>query len=244
MRYEILGPTRVVGGAGACSVSAPKMEVLLAALLVNADQVVSVEQLHTEIWQDGGPRRASATLQVYISQLRKFLRAAGHGGNPILKRPCGYLLAVGADHLDVRVFTRLLREGRAHAREARYEAARAAFQTALSLQRGPVAGELSCGPIVNQLRAWFAEALVECNEALIDAELALGCHRETVGRLYCLTAQHPYNETFYGQLMRALFHCGRRADALTVYRSAGSRLMIDLGVEPSRGLREIHESIL
>jgi DNA-binding SARP family transcriptional activator len=244
MKYEILGPIRVVNGAGVHTIGAPKMEVLLAALLVNADQVLTVDQLRTEIWEDGAPRRASATFQVYISQLRKFLRLAGRTGNPIVRRDAGYLLDLSADELDLRAFTQLMHQGREYARTKRHEASKAAFEAALRLQRGPMAGDLSCGPIVNQFRAWVSEAVLECNEALIDAELALGCHRETVGRLYSLTTEHPYNETFYGQLMRALDRSGRRAEALKVYRSAGRRLMIDLGIGPSPGLREIHDSIL
>jgi DNA-binding SARP family transcriptional activator len=244
MRYEILGPIRVVDGGRAYTLGAPKMEVLLAALLVNADQVLTVDQLRTEIWEDDAPRRALATFQVYISQLRKFLRQAGSAGNPIVRRESGYQLTLGADELDVRVFTRLMRQGREHARHHRYEAAKGAFQAALRVQHGPVVGDLGCGPVINQFRSWFAEAVLECQEALIDAELALGCHRETVGRLYSLTTEHPYNETFYGQLMRALDRSGRRAEALKVYRSAGSRLMVDLGIGPSPGLREIHDSLL
>ncbi|NUP53701.1 MAG: AfsR/SARP family transcriptional regulator [Catenulispora sp.] len=244
MRYEILGPIRVVNGSGVYTLGAPKMEVLLAALLVNADQVLTVDQLRTEIWEDDAPRRALATFQVYISQLRKFLRQAGGTGNPIVRREAGYQLVLGADELDVRVFTQLMRAGREYARAGRHEAARGAFSSALRLHHGPVVGDLGCGPVINQFRTWACEAVLECHEALIDAELALGCHQETVGRLYSLTTEHPYNETFYGQLMRALDRSGRRAEALKVYRSAGSRLMVDLGIGPSPGLREIHDSIL
>jgi DNA-binding SARP family transcriptional activator len=62
------------------------------------------------------PRRAAATLQVYVSQLRKFLGRAEELDSPIVTRPAGYFLRVGADEVDLHAFTRLLRDGRGHAR--------------------------------------------------------------------------------------------------------------------------------
>src|SRR5260221_14189978 len=92
VRYEILGPLRVVDEEGNSFISARKIEVLLALLLIRADQVVPTDQLITEIWGEWAPRRANAGLHVNISQLRKFLHRPGRPGSPIETRPPGYLL--------------------------------------------------------------------------------------------------------------------------------------------------------
>jgi SARP family transcriptional regulator, regulator of embCAB operon len=220
------------------------MQVLLAALLINSDLTVTVDQLTTEIWGNAAPRRAVATLQVYVSQLRKFLAHAGEPDSPIVTRPAGYFLHVGPDEVDLHTFTRLLRDGRGYARAGQHEDARAAFEAALGLYRGPALLELYGGPIVNQFAAWLEEARLECIELLNESELALGCHREMVGNLYSLSVKHPFRETFYRQLMLALYRSERQADALKVYQAARVVLMGELGVEPCRRLRDLQRAIL
>jgi predicted ATPase len=51
-------------------------------------------------------------------------------------------------------------------------------------------------------------------------------------------------ERVRGQLMLALYRCGRQADALAVYQSARRELVEQLGIEPSPPLRELEQSIL
>lgn len=45
MRYEVLGPLRVVDGDDCSFISARKIETVLAVLLIRADQVVAFDQL-------------------------------------------------------------------------------------------------------------------------------------------------------------------------------------------------------
>ncbi len=242
MRYEVLGPLRVVKDGEVLGLSARKMEIVLAALLIRADQVVSVEQLITEVWGGSRPRRVHAALYVYISQLRKMLGAGSP--SPIVTRAPGYLLRTGTDEFDLHVFQRLADEGRAHARDGRHEEARAAFAAALGLWRGPALGELREGPIINGFAIWLEENRLECNELLVESSLRLGRHRELVSGLQRLIGEHPLHEAFYRQLMLALWRCERRADALTVYQTARTTLSRELGLEPGIRLRELQRSIL
>jgi DNA-binding SARP family transcriptional activator len=78
----------------------------------------------------------------------------------------------------------------------------------------------------------------------VEAGLTLGQHRELVGRLFSLTTEYPLRETFYRQLMLALYRSERQADALAVYRSARRTLQEQLGLEPGRALRELQRAIL
>jgi DNA-binding SARP family transcriptional activator len=225
------------------TVSARKVEIVLATLLIRANQVVSIEQLSTEIWGEHPPQRATAALYVYISQLRKLLSPATGGPGPIITRAPGYLLRFDRDELDLAVFESLVARGREFMREQRYEAARAEFERALAMWRGPVLSDLREGPIINGFAFWLEEIRLECNEMLVEAKLRLGRHRELVSVLRQLTAEHPLHEAFYRQLMLALDHSERRADALDVYAKARATLQRELGLEPGPHLRELWRSI-
>ncbi len=244
MRYELLGPLRVIDEHGPSFISAPKVEVLLAALLIRADQLVPADQLVSELWDDKAPRRATAGLHVYVSQLRKFLGRPGRPGSPIVTRPPGYQLQLGPDEVDLHDFLRLAKEGREHARLGCPDGAADRFERALALWRGPVLGDMRRGPMVEGFATWLAEERLECCELMVDAHLALGRHREVVGQLYALTVDYPLREAFYRQLMLALYRAERQADALRVYQSARRTLDRELGVEPCRPLRDLHRAIL
>ncbi|POM22533.1 Transcriptional regulatory protein EmbR [Actinomadura rubteroloni] len=244
MRYEILGPLRVVDGDDVLTISAHKMEVLLATLLIRSGQVVSLDQLITEIWNHDPPKRATAALYVYISQLRKLLSGGGRATSPIRTRTPGYQLCPGGDELDLEQFQDLVNAGRQATRAGRHEQAVAAYREALGLWRGPVLSELRDGPIVTGFVSWLEEVRLECSEKLVESSLALGWHREVIGFLYAQVTEHPLHEAFYRQLMQALYRSERRADALNVYQLARTTLREQLGLEPGRALRETQQSIL
>lgn len=244
MRYEILGTTRVVSGNRCLEISTRKIEMLLVLLLGRANRAISTSQIMHGIWGDNAPRRAKAALHVYISQLRKILHELGGFQDRIVTQPSGYLLRVDAGELDADLFQRYVHEGRAHSSQRRHEAASRTFEQALRHWRGPLSWAGECGPDLAAFASRLEELRAESTEQLIDAQLELGCHRELVGRLYTLTGQYPLRETFYRQLMLALYRSERRADALDVYRTARQVLRYELRVEPGRPLQQLHREIL
>ncbi|HWE88006.1 MAG TPA: AfsR/SARP family transcriptional regulator [Pseudonocardiaceae bacterium] len=244
MTYQILGALRVAKDGDVATVGARKVNALLAVLLIRANQVVSAEALSQELWGDNPPRRATAGLHVYVSQLRKFLADTVSRPNPLVTRAPGYLIQVGTDELDLLVFRRLVHEGRTHMRARRYDEASRAFGSALDLWRGPVLDDLQDGEIVRRFVTWVEELRLECTEMLVEADLALGRHRELVGFLHGLVSEYPLHEAFYRQLMLVLYRCERRAEALRAYHIARETLTTELGLEPGRPLRELHHAIL
>jgi DNA-binding SARP family transcriptional activator len=218
--------------------------MVLALLLVRADQVISTDQLISELWGERPPRRANATIHVYVSQLRKFLAAAGWPADSIVTQAPGYMLRTGSCALDVNEFQQLLDAGRMAARAGLHCEAVEKFEAAVALWRGPALGDLRHGPIVNAFATWVDELRLECLELLIESYLELGRHREAVGRLYSLTAEFPLREAFWRQLMLALYRSGCRVEALGAYRMVRQKLRAELGLEPCRALREVQSAIL
>ena len=245
MRYEILGPVRV-GGAGAVwTIGAPKLDALLAALLIRADQVVGPHRLIHEVWGREAPRHAGSGLHHYIAQLRKFLARAGHPGRPIVARTHGYMLHLGpSDEFDGRDFLEAARAGRTLAREGRHEEVVARLEDALALWRGPVLGGLTGASIMAGYALWLNQTRAECTELLVESMLELGRHREVVGRLYALVAEYPLHEAFHRQLMLALYRSERGPDALRAYESAQQVIKSGLGLEPDLELRALRTAIL
>ncbi|KUJ65661.1 activator protein [Streptomyces albus subsp. albus] len=243
MRYEILGPLRVVDERGGSYVRAEKLAVVLAVLLIRAEKMVTAEQLMTEIWGERLPQRATAGIHVYISRLRKFLRRPGQS-SPIVTRPGGYLLNTVSDEFDLELFQQLVTEGRKSARDGQHVEASVCFEQALGLWRGPVLGELRPGPITEGFLKWISEMRIECTELLVDSQLELGRYDELIDRLSPLVAEYPLREKFHWQLMLALHRCDRRDDALRTYESARSMLDRELGLEPGPKLRELHQAVL
>jgi DNA-binding SARP family transcriptional activator len=81
-------------------------------------------------------------------------------------------------------------------------------------------------------------------EDRVEADLACGLHASLTAELDGLVASHPLRERLTGQRMLALYRCGRQAEALAGYRELRARLSDELGIDPSAGLRRLHESIL
>jgi len=244
MRYELLGPLRIVSEGQNFELRSHKMQVLLATLLVRYDQVVPVERLLGELWGGNPPRRADASLHVYISQLRKFISGISGTQSAILTKSPGYLLGLGGAEFDFEKFHVLLARGRELLGGGCPEEAVAVLSEALDLHRGQVLGGLASGPTVDNFATMAEELRLECLELLVEANLAIGRHREMIGLLYSLTAEHPLREVFYRLLMSALHRCGRSADALRAYHRARALIVDELGVDPGRPLRDLYQVIL
>src|SRR5207248_1404861 len=76
------------------------------------------------------------------------------------------------------------------------------------------------------------------------ADLDLGRHAELIVELSPIVRADPLAERTAGQLMRALYHAGRRGDALELYRTVSRATLATLGVEPGAELRWLHERVL
>ena len=118
------------------------------------------------------------------------------------------------------------------------------LREALALWRGPPLADLAFEPFAQAEIARLEEQRLAALEARVEADLAAGRHAALVGELQRLVAANPTRERLAGQLMLALYRCGRQAEALEAYRDARRRLVADVGVEPGPELRRLQEAIL
>jgi DNA-binding SARP family transcriptional activator len=225
VEFRILGPLEVVENGQALDLGGRKQRILLAALLIEANRVVSSDQLIEALWPERPPETAQKALQVYVSQLRKLL-----GRDRLETRAPGYRLCVEAGELDLERFHELRAEGK--------------LAEALSLWRGPPWSEFAYQPFAQTEIAWLEELRLACLEDHLDADLAAGRHVGLVGELEALAHEHPLRQRLRAQLMLALYRSGRDAEALDAYRETRGVLVEDLGIEPRRELQELQQRIL
>jgi DNA-binding SARP family transcriptional activator len=223
-------------------VTARRQQVLLALLLLNGNRVVRLESMRDALWGADPPATARSQVQTCISSLRRTLTGAGLGDR-IRVRGTGYAIELAPQELDLTVFDDLALRGRSALAANRPQVARTAFRSALALWRGePLAGIDSAVVAASRLR--IAERRVELIEDCFDAELELGQHREVVGEMLAMVAEHPLRERFVGQLMTALYRCGRQVEALAAYRELRRTFVEELGLEPGPEVRQLHQDIL
>jgi DNA-binding SARP family transcriptional activator len=234
MEFRILGPLQVLDEGRELPLGGAKQRALLALLLLDPNRVVSRDRLIDELWGASPPDTARTALQVYVSQLRKAL-----GQDLILTQPPGYLIRVSDGELDLHRFERLVATARAE------EPAKAArlLREGLALWRGAPLAELS-DSFAPAERARLEEQRLAALEQRIQADLALGRHAEMVPELEGLVREHPLRERLRGQLMLALYRCGRQADALEVYRTGRRLLDEELGLKPDDELQRLEKAIL
>ncbi len=188
MEFRILGPLEVVQDDQPVRLDRQRLRALLAYLLLHANEPVSADTLIDQVWGPEAPKTASASLQNYISRLRKAL-----GPELLLSRPPGYLLRVDPERFDLARFERLAAE----ARGAEPRERTAKLRAALSLWRGRALEDLAFEPFAQEEARRLEEARLTVLEERIDAELELGQARELVGELEELVGQHPLRERLH-----------------------------------------------
>jgi predicted ATPase/DNA-binding SARP family transcriptional activator len=241
VEFRILGPLEVAEGGRVVDLGGPRARVLLARLLVSANLVVSADRLAGDLWPGEPPAHWLATLRVYISRLR---RALGPGAAVVLTEPPGYRLRLAAGQLDADVFEQLVAAARRDLAQGRPGAAAAGLRGALGLWRGPALSGAADLPFARADAARLEEARLGAVEDWVEAELGCGNHAGMVAELDGLVTSHPLRERLRGQRMRALYRCGRQADALRAYQELRAYLGEELGLEPAAALRELESAIL
>jgi WD40 repeat protein/DNA-binding SARP family transcriptional activator len=240
MEFRILGPLEVEGERGPVALGGTKPRAVLAVLLLHPNEPVSAEQMAIALWGEDAPEGAVKTVQVHVSRLRKALG----DGDAVATTPGGYRLRVRPGELDAERFEHLVEDGRHALAEGQPARAATVLREALVLWRGPPFAELALEPFAPAEIARLEEQRLAALEARVEADLAAGHEAELIGELQHLVAEHPTRERLAGQLMLALYRCGRQADALTAYRDVRQTLVERIGVEPGPELRRLHEAIL
>ncbi|MFC6085238.1 AfsR/SARP family transcriptional regulator [Sphaerisporangium aureirubrum] len=247
IEFRALGALEMKTGNRVCTPTAPRVRQILALLLMRANQVVPLDLLLEELWNDAPPKTAVTTVQTYIYRLRtnvlqKSLGASGQATLPTVAH--GYVLRVEPGALDADVFQRLVLQGRTHLEQGRFADAARSLRCGLDLWGGPPLANVRHGSMLQAHVALLEEDRLRALELRISADLALGLHREMIGELRSLVSAHPLNEWLHNQLITALGRAGRRSEALQAYQNLRAILKRELGLEPSAEAERLQAEVL
>ncbi|MEU0248342.1 BTAD domain-containing putative transcriptional regulator [Streptomyces sp. NPDC006235] len=237
VEVHLLNAVRAWADGQEVSLGHARQRHVLAALLIDLNRPVSMDQLVDRVWGERAPRRVTTTLHSYVSRLRPVVEGLGL---TIVRRAGGYVCEADPEIVDVHRFRRLVEDARMA--EAPQPAADLLLE-ALALWQGDALDGADT-PWFNQLRETLGGELLNAELALSEVMLELGREAEVLPLLRTRAQAQPFDERIAGRLMLTLHRQGRTVEALDHYQTIRSRLDDELGLQPGAPLQRLHQQIL
>lgn len=241
--FSMLGPLQVMDSAREIPIQAAKQRAILAVLLLRPNRVVTFDLLTSELWAAGPPATAKTSLQTYVYRLRQAIAPLVARGVELQTQGSGYLLTVPDGVVDLRTFEDLTAAGAEALAAGDPGGAAKCLREALGMWRGPLLADVDV-ELVRQERRRLEEICLNTYEMCLEAELRLGRGIHVVPELEQFIAAHPFRETLWIMVMRALNSGGRRMEALAAYRRLYRILDEELGIRPNAEVQLLYQDIL
>lgn len=245
LEFLLLGPLCVRSEGREVLVPAAKLRIVLAAMLLHANQTVTADELVRHLWGENPPKGAHITVRSYVMRLRRtLLPCRDRTPEPIRTVPGGYLLTADDSQLDLLRFRGALAAAQRAAGDGDHARRGTLLREALGLWNGPALSDVPSDSLHRDFVPGLTELHHSALEQRIDLDLERGAHREVVAELHDVVRTSPWRERFWAQLMLALYRQGRQAEALDAYQRIAERLRTELGIAVGSELRRLHQRIL
>ena len=242
IQIKLFGTTTVVlsDGSTVTELGGIKPRQILEMLASCVGTPVSKDRLVEQLWGDNPPRTYNATLESYISMLRRRMGGSRGRRSPLATTSTGYLLDPTAVQVDVDEFRQLARPDAVVSPEV----ALARTEQALRLVTGELLASEPYAEWAADERAHFqTDYLQACNAAAVHAldvsrpHVAVEMARRAVG-------VDAMSESSWQLLIRGLAATGARSEALRAYLDLRRTLVDALGTEPSPVSRQLYLDLL
>ncbi len=217
---------------GAGDFGARKPKQLLEILLCVRGHAVAKERIADLLWGEALPKNPAATLETYVSVLRRRLASDGNPGI-LLTEPGAYRIAAETVDVDVDHFDSLVRRG-----------GRPALTRALDLVVGDLLEDEPYGEWVLQLRETYRERRVNAMLDVAEEALESGDNDGALVHAEDALRAAPMQERAYRMSMLARYALGRQDEALRAFERCRTALAEGLGVEPLPQTIALQASIL
>lgn len=230
MRFELLGPVSVVVDEHRHTVARAQARGVLALLLLNAGRGLSPAAVIEAMWGGAAPSTAKAQLHNAVRDIRLLLAGLG-SAEVIVTERFGYRADVAPSDVDALLFQQWVREAEAAMRAGDPDAAASRLRAALGLWTGEPLANVA-GAFAEPAAAKLVDLRLTAVEDLADLDVRHGRPEVTAAELAPLVHAYPMRERLRARLMMALYHSGRRAEALRSAREYRALLAEQEGLDP------------
>ncbi|MFT4471570.1 AfsR/SARP family transcriptional regulator [Arthrobacter sulfonylureivorans] len=240
---QMIGNLRITRGntvLTAEKLGGPKPRQVLEILLLNVGSPMSKDRLVDMLWGGRAPGEALATLESYVSILRRNLQPGCAKSGPLRTANGGYMIDREMVDVDLYRFQRLLRAAEFAAPANAYPL----LNDALSLASGPLLGDELTPEWAEEARAAHAEMVQHAQLLAAESALTLGRADEAVLWAQRCIAAAPLNEAAWTALIVGLEQSDRHADGLQAYERCRRIFSDELGCCPGPGLQEVYGRLL
>jgi len=218
-----------------------KPRLLLEYLAVHVGQPVAKTRLVDVLWPDEAPSGAIATMETYISLLRRVLQPDTSAKESVIRTITGgYVLDASRVTVDLHRFIEILHDAQSEPAEC----GATLLADAMALVTGELLASDGAMAYAEECREQFSTMLAKactvgagCALDHDDFAMAIDMARRAL-------VVDPYAEEAARHLIAALWRTGRRGEALREYEQLRRTLVDDLGVEPATATRDLHLAIL
>ena len=250
MYIRLFGSLQIEDGhrwVGPDDLGGRKPKQLLEILLNERGRVVSKDRIVDLLWPDELPQNAAATLDTYVSVLRRHLEPTivrARDSRYLRRVHPGYLFDASEVEIDVDRFQALIVEGQ-HARdEGDLERTDHAFATAIGFYRGAYLEDEPQATWTLGPRERLARTYRDLLVATAGMRAARGKFDEGLHLCEQAIAHDPTCEEAYRQAMLCSYALGRQHEALHIFQRCSRALTQALGTGPMPETEELYRRIL
>lgn len=222
-----------------------KSRLLFAMLAIRRGQDVAREQLGEYLWPDMDEVRARNNLYVTWNAMKSVLMGGKSGSCPYIENKGGlYRLVADNVRTDVDEFESWLTKAVAAEKAGDNAKALDAYRRAADLYRG----DLLPGDLYDD---WFAGTRDHyrseyCNAMLRASDWLMSIGDPSTAGSFARRGINvdPYREDLYRSALRAQIATGQRGAAVDTYLQCRTKLVDDLGLDPSEETRLLYDEVL
>ncbi|MFC3503454.1 BTAD domain-containing putative transcriptional regulator [Micromonospora krabiensis] len=243
MEIRVLGGLSVQLPGGTLQLGTPKQRAVLAMLVTQPGQLVTVGELVDELWPAEPPRSAVPNVRTYAANLRRHFETLLPDARVLRPEGNGYRLHVEPDRIDVYRFEVECQHARDLLDRGLLDRAAELLDVAVGRWRGPMLAGVPLGPVLTARTVAVEEERVLAVELLADTWTRTGRAEQAVPLVRDLLGRHPLRESAHLLLIRALYRRGDRSGALAAYGDARDLLRDELGIAPGAELRRFRRAL-
>jgi DNA-binding SARP family transcriptional activator len=243
LSFQLFGPLAVADGdraLGPRDFPGVKPKQVLEILLLSRGHPVPKDRLAESLWPETMPRDIAATLEVYVSKLRRCLAPDGRTGHElVVTEPEAYRFATERASVDVDRFDTLVQR----ASRVGGTTARRHLDDALALVRGDLLEDEPYAEWVQAAREQYRGRVLQARLDAARAALAEGDFREALVHAEAAIVLDDYSESAYRFAILASYALFGQSDALRVFERCRRILADNLDAEPTADTGELAEAV-